>query len=157
LVGTTADFREFGPRPSLPSNHLLCENRRTGGRIGEDGLVYVRTMILRPRLSSPDAGPHRARQLQILRLGEYLHTIRGWLFDRRQAQSRNFLTVAGALRPYVSSIEMAAIGATYPLAVVPAKVSCPNRHRPHASVNSNAGPCPLRDLSSRDRIDRLMR
>ena len=64
----------------MPINHLLCENRRTVGRIGEDGLVYARTMILRPRLSSPDAGPHRARQLQILRLGEYLHTIRGWLF-----------------------------------------------------------------------------
>ena len=37
MVGTTADFREFGPRPSLPINHLLCENRRTVGRIGEDG------------------------------------------------------------------------------------------------------------------------
>jgi hypothetical protein len=38
LVGTTADFRAFGPRRSLPINHLLCENRRTAGRIGEDGL-----------------------------------------------------------------------------------------------------------------------
>jgi hypothetical protein len=27
LVGTTADSRGFGPQPSLPINHLLCENR----------------------------------------------------------------------------------------------------------------------------------
>jgi hypothetical protein len=39
LVGTTADFRGFGPPPSLPINHLLCKNRRTASRIGEDGLV----------------------------------------------------------------------------------------------------------------------
>src|SRR5205823_10714067 len=39
LVGTTADFQEFGPRPSLPINHLLCENRQTAGRIGQDGLT----------------------------------------------------------------------------------------------------------------------
>ena len=39
LVGTTADFRGFGPRRSLPINHLLCENRQTAGRIGQDGLV----------------------------------------------------------------------------------------------------------------------
>src|SRR5580693_1874163 len=39
LVGTTANFRAFGPRRSLPINHLLCENRRTAGRIGEDGLT----------------------------------------------------------------------------------------------------------------------
>jgi MFS transporter, FSR family, fosmidomycin resistance protein len=38
LVGTTADFRGFGPRPSLPINHLHCENRRTQGRIGQVGL-----------------------------------------------------------------------------------------------------------------------
>jgi hypothetical protein len=42
LVGTTADFRAFGPRRSLPINHLLCENRRTAGRIGEDGLSLRR-------------------------------------------------------------------------------------------------------------------
>ena len=41
MVGTTADFRGFGPRPSLPINHLLCENRRTASRIGEDGLSTV--------------------------------------------------------------------------------------------------------------------
>jgi 2-phosphosulfolactate phosphatase len=35
LVGTTADFRGFGPRPSLPINHLPAENRGTAGRIGE--------------------------------------------------------------------------------------------------------------------------
>src|ERR1700739_879401 len=38
LVGTTADFRRFGPPQPLPINHLLCENRRTQGRIGEVGL-----------------------------------------------------------------------------------------------------------------------
>src|SRR5437016_7632008 len=42
LVGTTADFRGFGPPPSLPINHLLCENPQTAGRIGEDGLVRLR-------------------------------------------------------------------------------------------------------------------
>src|SRR6516162_6738562 len=35
MAGTTADFRCFGPRHPLPINHLLCENRRTQGRIGE--------------------------------------------------------------------------------------------------------------------------
>jgi hypothetical protein len=39
LVGTTADFRAFGPRRSLAINHLLCENHTTAGRIGEDGLA----------------------------------------------------------------------------------------------------------------------
>ena len=51
LVGTTADFRGFGPRPSLPINHLLCENRTTAGRIGEDGLkvsdIDSKRMMLR--------------------------------------------------------------------------------------------------------------
>ena len=42
LVGTTADFRGFGPRPSLPINHLLCENPQTAGRIGQDGLGEIR-------------------------------------------------------------------------------------------------------------------
>src|SRR5215472_6347887 len=31
-------FSGFWLMPSLQSNHLLCENRRTAGRIGEDGL-----------------------------------------------------------------------------------------------------------------------
>ena len=44
LVGTTADFRVFGLCPSLQSNHLLCENRRTAGRIGEDGLGVVHSV-----------------------------------------------------------------------------------------------------------------
>jgi hypothetical protein len=39
LVGTTADFRAFGPPRSLPINHLLGENHRTPGRTGEDGLT----------------------------------------------------------------------------------------------------------------------
>jgi FSR family fosmidomycin resistance protein-like MFS transporter len=39
LVGTTADFRRFGPRRSLPLNDLPGENRRTLGRIGEVGLI----------------------------------------------------------------------------------------------------------------------
>src|SRR6516225_2343237 len=38
LVGTTADFRRFGHPQTLPINHLLCENRRTQGRMGEVGL-----------------------------------------------------------------------------------------------------------------------
>jgi len=38
LVGTTADSRRFGPPQPSPINHLLCENRRTQGRIGEVGL-----------------------------------------------------------------------------------------------------------------------
>jgi hypothetical protein len=42
LVGTTADFRGFGPRPSLPINHLLGKNRGTAGRIGEVGLEIER-------------------------------------------------------------------------------------------------------------------
>jgi hypothetical protein len=39
LVGTTADFRRFGHPQPLPINHLLCENRRTQGRMGEVGLT----------------------------------------------------------------------------------------------------------------------
>jgi hypothetical protein len=35
LVGTTADFRRFGPRRCLPLNDLPGENRRTACRIGE--------------------------------------------------------------------------------------------------------------------------
>src|SRR6516165_9489193 len=38
LVCTTADFRRFGHPQTLPINHLLCENRRTQGRMGEVGL-----------------------------------------------------------------------------------------------------------------------
>src|ERR1700746_899084 len=33
-------FRRFGPPQPLPINHLLCENRRTQGRIGEVGLTW---------------------------------------------------------------------------------------------------------------------
>jgi hypothetical protein len=39
LVGTTADFRRFGHPQPLPINHLLCENRRTQGRMGEVGVT----------------------------------------------------------------------------------------------------------------------
>src|SRR5262244_156783 len=35
-------FSGFWLMPSLQSNHLLCENRRTAGRIGEDGLTPQR-------------------------------------------------------------------------------------------------------------------
>src|SRR5580704_7232665 len=38
LVGTTADFQRLGHPQPLPINHLLCENRRTQGRMGEVGL-----------------------------------------------------------------------------------------------------------------------
>ena len=37
-IASTADFRGFGPRPSLLINHLHCEIRRTQGRIGQVGL-----------------------------------------------------------------------------------------------------------------------
>ena len=40
LVGTTADFRGFAQPPSLLINHLLRENCRTEGRIGEVGLAW---------------------------------------------------------------------------------------------------------------------
>lgn len=38
LVGTTADFRCSRPRLPLLINQLLRQNRRTRGRIGEEGL-----------------------------------------------------------------------------------------------------------------------
>ena len=38
-IASTADFRGFGPRPSLLINHLHCAIRRTQGRIGQVGLV----------------------------------------------------------------------------------------------------------------------
>ena len=37
-IASTADFRRFGHPQTLPINHLLCENRRTQGRMGEVGL-----------------------------------------------------------------------------------------------------------------------
>jgi len=40
LVGTTADFRRFGPQRSLPFNDLPSENPGTAGRIGEVGLGH---------------------------------------------------------------------------------------------------------------------
>jgi hypothetical protein len=39
LVGTTADFRRFGPPRSLPFNDLPGENSGTAGRIGEVRLI----------------------------------------------------------------------------------------------------------------------
>jgi hypothetical protein len=60
LVGTTADFRAFGPRRSLPINHLLCENSRTAGRIGEDGLAaseWEARLTFGPPLLSPSGWP----------------------------------------------------------------------------------------------------
>ena len=41
LVGTTADFRRFGPPRPFQVNHLPCENCAMLGRIGE-----VRLMLL---------------------------------------------------------------------------------------------------------------
>jgi hypothetical protein len=38
-IASTADFRRFGHPQTLPINHLLCENRRTQGRMGEVGLA----------------------------------------------------------------------------------------------------------------------
>jgi hypothetical protein len=43
LVGTTADFRRFGPRSPLPLNHLPGENPGTAGRIGEVRLISAHT------------------------------------------------------------------------------------------------------------------
>ena len=45
LVGTTVDFRPFGHPQPLPINHLLCENRRTQGRMGEVGLGSAETRV----------------------------------------------------------------------------------------------------------------
>ena len=45
LVGTTADFRRFGPPRPLQVNHLPCENCAMLGRIGEVGLILVRSLI----------------------------------------------------------------------------------------------------------------
>jgi hypothetical protein len=42
LVGTTADFRRFGPPRSLPLNDLPGENRGPAGRIGEVRLAKAR-------------------------------------------------------------------------------------------------------------------
>src|SRR5690242_8558873 len=42
-------FSGFGPRPSLPINHLFCENRQTAGRIGQDGLGHT-SRSTEPRL-----------------------------------------------------------------------------------------------------------
>ena len=67
MVGTTADFRRFGPRRSLPLNDLPGENRRTLGRIGEVGLnqwlsqfaaACRRAKLSRPRLAD---APQRLR------------------------------------------------------------------------------------------------
>ena len=58
MVGTTADLRGFGPRPSLPIKHLLCENRQTAGRIGEDGLGTDGSQT--PRRREPNSN-HRSR------------------------------------------------------------------------------------------------
>jgi len=46
LVGTTADFRRFGPQRSLPFNDLPSENPGTAGRIGEVGLAMERGLLL---------------------------------------------------------------------------------------------------------------
>src|SRR6516162_9772218 len=40
-IASTADFRRFGHPQTLPINHLLCENRRTQGRMGEVGLTIA--------------------------------------------------------------------------------------------------------------------
>ena len=44
-IASTADFRRFGHPQTLPINHLLCENRRTQGRMGEVGLVSARPIL----------------------------------------------------------------------------------------------------------------
>ena len=54
LVGTTADFRCFGPRLPLPINYLLCQICRTLARIGEVGLTT-------PSQYQPHPERHRGR------------------------------------------------------------------------------------------------
>ena len=54
-IASTADFGRFGPPQPLPINHLPHENRRTAGRIGEDGLV--------PLLAGAAARTEAAREL----------------------------------------------------------------------------------------------
>src|SRR5882757_8311649 len=44
LVGTTADFRRFGPPRPLQVNHLPCENCAMLGRIGEVGLMRLEVL-----------------------------------------------------------------------------------------------------------------
>src|SRR6516165_3462393 len=46
-IASTADFRGFGPRPSLLINHLHCAIRRTQGRIGQVGLDRGRALARR--------------------------------------------------------------------------------------------------------------
>jgi hypothetical protein len=70
LVGTTADFRGFGSQPSLAINHLLCENRRTAGPIGEDGLGWVILVGMRPMLASVDV-----RTAVLIGVGGVLYSI----------------------------------------------------------------------------------
>ena len=45
-IASTADFRRFGHPQTLPINHLLCENRRTQGRMGEVGLGWASALLL---------------------------------------------------------------------------------------------------------------
>jgi hypothetical protein len=42
-------FSGIDPRRSLPINLLLCENRQTAGRIGEDGLDARTGMLIHIR------------------------------------------------------------------------------------------------------------
>jgi hypothetical protein len=53
LVGTTADFRCFGPRSPLPLNDLPDENRATAGRIGEVRLRALAFIVTAGSLTSP--------------------------------------------------------------------------------------------------------
>jgi hypothetical protein len=47
-------------------------------------------------------------------------------------------------------VRMTAFGASYPLALVPAKVSCPNRQLSLGSGRGNASSCPKADTASSD-------
>ena len=44
-IAATADFRRFGHPQPLPINHLLCENRKTQGRMAEVGLIVPSTTL----------------------------------------------------------------------------------------------------------------
>src|SRR5689334_17345385 len=50
-------FSAFWPPQPLPINHLLCENPRTEGRIGEVGLGTRSPKVCFPRLRPGDNSP----------------------------------------------------------------------------------------------------
>jgi uncharacterized membrane protein YeaQ/YmgE (transglycosylase-associated protein family) len=91
LVGTTADFRCFGPRSPLPLNDLPDENRATAGRIGEvrlagalvGGLLF-RVLGLFPRLGNVAIS---LRDVVAAFVGSLLVLTALWLWQRWKGSS----------------------------------------------------------------------